>query len=52
MKFNGLFGKHTYGESMKIFKRYQKILSPSDSRIWYCTKIAKKEKDLIKSLIA
>ncbi len=39
-------------ELMKIFKRYQKVLSPSDSRIWYCTKIAKKEKDLIKSLIA
>ncbi len=37
---------------MKIFKRYQKVLSPSDSRIWCCTKIAKKEKDLIKSLIA
>ena len=49
---NGLFEKHTYGELMKIFKRYQKVLSPSDSRIWYCTKIAKKEKDLIKSLIA
>ena len=29
---------------MKIFKRYQKVLSPSDSRIWYCIKIAKKRK--------
>ncbi|WP_434329649.1 transposase [Mycoplasma capricolum subsp. capricolum] len=49
-EFN-LFENKTYGEIMKIFKQYKKIQIPGKTYIWYETRIAKKNKQIIEKIL-
>lgn len=47
----GLFKTKTYREIMKIFKQYKKVQIPDKPDIWYLTRVAKKNEEIINKVL-